>query len=168
MDYCRDNAWSHPNQDDTRQDEPRRVADVPIFRGRIDPGLGLKRFLHIPFLPSVDTGIPPINWAARGLRGGRVTGYVEPVSHEFAVNYLFDAKGLAPFFAADSQVKPGGGSHRSVFHDQGERWTATLYYQDSNIVHPGSRLPDRYRVAPRRDARVPAESRATRRGRSYR
>ena len=71
----------------------------------------------------------------------RVTGYVEPAPHEFAANYLFDAKGLAPFFAADSQVKAGGGSQRAEFHDQGERWAVTLYYQDSNVVHPGSRLP---------------------------
>jgi hypothetical protein len=70
-----------------------------------------------------------------------MTGYVEPAPHEFAANYLFDASGLAPFFAADSQVKAGGGSQRSEFHDQGERWTVTLYYQDSNVVHPGSRLP---------------------------
>jgi len=70
-----------------------------------------------------------------------VTGYVEPAPHEFAVNYLFDAHGLAPFFAADSEVKAGGGSQRSEFLDQGERWTVTLYYQDSNIVHPGSKLP---------------------------
>lgn len=71
----------------------------------------------------------------------RVTGYVEPAPHEFAANYLFDAKGLAPFFAADSQVKAGGGSQRAEFHDKEERWVVTLYYQDSNVVHPGSRLP---------------------------
>lgn len=69
-----------------------------------------------------------------------MTGYIEPASHEFAANYLFDANGLAPFFAADSQVKAGGGSQRSEFYDRGERWTVTLYYQDSNIVHPGSQL----------------------------
>ena len=70
-----------------------------------------------------------------------MTGFVEPAPHEFAANYLFDANGLAPFFAADSQVKAGGGSQRSEFHNRGERWTVTLYYQDSNVVHPGSRLP---------------------------
>jgi hypothetical protein len=70
-----------------------------------------------------------------------VTGYVEPAPHEFAANYLFDRNGLTPFFAADSQVKAGGGSQRTEFHDRGERWTVTLYYQDSNIVHPGHRLP---------------------------
>jgi hypothetical protein len=70
-----------------------------------------------------------------------VTGFVEPAPHEFAANYLFDADGLAPFFAADSQVKAGGGSQRAEFHNLGERWTVTLYYQDSNVIHPGSRLP---------------------------
>ncbi|WP_435124116.1 MarR family transcriptional regulator [Halobaculum sp. D14] len=70
-----------------------------------------------------------------------MTGYIEPAPHEFAANYLFDANGLAPFFAADSRVKTGGGSQRSEFCDRGERWTVTLYYQDSNVVHPGSRLP---------------------------
>jgi predicted nucleic acid-binding protein len=70
-----------------------------------------------------------------------VTEYVELAPHEFAVNYLFDRNGLAPFFAADAQVKAGGGSQRSEFTADGERWTVTLYYQDSNIVHPGSRLP---------------------------
>ncbi|WP_229125931.1 DUF7845 domain-containing protein [Halapricum desulfuricans] len=70
-----------------------------------------------------------------------MTGYVEPAPHEFAANYLFDSDGLAPFFAADSQIKSGGGSKRGEFTDQGERWTVTLYYQDSNVVHPGSKLP---------------------------
>ena len=70
-----------------------------------------------------------------------MTGFVEPAPHEFAANYLFDTKGLAPFFTADSQVKAGGGSQRSEFHNRGERWTVTLYYQNSNVVHPDSRLP---------------------------
>ena len=71
----------------------------------------------------------------------RVTGYVEPAPHEFAANYLFDEKGLAPFFAADSQVKAGDGSQRAEFYDRGERWTASLSYRPSNVVHPGSQLP---------------------------
>jgi len=70
-----------------------------------------------------------------------VTGFVEPAPHEFAANYIFDANGLAPFFAADSQVKSGGGSQRAEFYNQGERWTATLSYRSSNVVHPGSQLP---------------------------
>lgn len=71
----------------------------------------------------------------------RVTSYIKLAPHEFAANYLFAANGLTPFFAADSQVKAGGGSQRSEFLDLGERWTVTLYYQDSNVVYPGSRLP---------------------------
>ena len=71
----------------------------------------------------------------------RVTAYIEPAPHEFAANYLFDDHGLAPFFAADSKVKAGGGSQGGEFTHQGEQWTVTLYYQDSNIVHPGSELP---------------------------
>lgn len=38
-------------------------------------------------------------------------------------------------------MKTGGGSQRSEFRVQGERWTVTLYYQESDVVHPGSRLP---------------------------
>lgn len=69
-----------------------------------------------------------------------MTGYLEPAPHEFAANYLFDENGLAPFFAADSQVKASDGSRWAEFIDQGEHWEVTLYYQDSNVVHPGSRL----------------------------
>ena len=70
-----------------------------------------------------------------------VTGYIVPAPHEFAANFLFNEHSLAPFFAADSRVKEGDGSQRAVFTDQGEEWTVTLYYQPSNIVHPGERLP---------------------------
>jgi len=70
-----------------------------------------------------------------------MTAYIEPAPHEFAANYLFDDSGLAPFFAADSKVKAGGGSQRGEFIHQSERWTSTLYYQDSNIVHPSTHLP---------------------------
>lgn len=61
--------------------------------------------------------------------------------HEFAANYLFDENGLAPFFAADSQVKSGEGSQVAEFRDDGERWTVKLYYQDSGLVHPGDKTP---------------------------
>jgi len=67
---------------------------------------------------------------------------IEPAHHEFAANYLFAADGLAAYFAADSQVKAGGGSQRGEFTLDGERWTVTLYYQESGIVHPGRSLPD--------------------------
>lgn len=66
---------------------------------------------------------------------------VAPAPHEFAANYLFAEDGLAPFFAADSQVKAGGGSQRGTFLDDGEEWVVTLYYQDSGIVHPGRETP---------------------------
>ncbi|WP_335999371.1 MarR family transcriptional regulator [Halorientalis halophila] len=66
---------------------------------------------------------------------------VDPAPHEFAANFLFAEDGLAPFFAADSQVKAGGGSQRGTFVDDGEEWVAKLYYQDSGIVHPGSKTP---------------------------
>lgn len=66
---------------------------------------------------------------------------VEPAPHEFAANFLFDEDGLAPFFAADSQVKSGGGSQYGEFTLDGERWKVKLYYQSSNIVHPGNRTP---------------------------
>lgn len=70
-----------------------------------------------------------------------VTGYIEPAPHEFAANFLFDTNGLTPYFAADSEVKLGGGSQQGEFTHQGEQWIVKLYYQDSNIVHPGDRLP---------------------------
>jgi hypothetical protein len=70
-----------------------------------------------------------------------VTGYIEPASYEFAANFFFDANGLTPFFTADSEVKFGGGSQQGEFTHQGEQWTVKLYYQDSNILYPGNRLP---------------------------
>ncbi|MGM0592350.1 MAG: MarR family transcriptional regulator [Halobacteriota archaeon] len=66
---------------------------------------------------------------------------IEPACHEFAANYLFAENGLAPYFAADSRVKQGGGSQVSEFRADGERWRVKLYYQSSNIVHPGDCLP---------------------------
>jgi len=66
---------------------------------------------------------------------------IEPAWHEYAANLLFAEDGLAPYFAADSQVKAGGGSQRARFEVAGERWNVTLYYQDSGIVHPGRSLP---------------------------
>lgn len=70
-----------------------------------------------------------------------MTASIEPAPHEFAANFLFDEDGLAPFFAADRQVKSGGGSQTGAFTLEDERWKVKLYYQSSNIVHPGSRLP---------------------------
>nr|WP_328762403.1 MarR family transcriptional regulator [Halomicroarcula salinisoli] len=70
-----------------------------------------------------------------------MTGYIEPAPHEFSANFLFDENGLAPYFAADSRVKAGDGSQVAEFTDQGEQWIVKLYFQESNIVHPGTRLP---------------------------
>lgn len=66
---------------------------------------------------------------------------VDPAPHEFAANFLFAEDGLAPFFAADSQVKGGDGSQRGTFLDDGEEWVVKLYAQDSGIVHPGTETP---------------------------
>lgn len=67
---------------------------------------------------------------------------IQPWYHEFAANFLFNENGLAPFFAADSRVKAGGGSQSAQFSLEGERWVAKLYYQSSNIVHPDD--PDQH------------------------
>lgn len=61
---------------------------------------------------------------------------IQPWYHEFAANFLFNDDGLAPFFAADSRVKAGGGGQVAQFSLEGERWVVKLYYQSSNIVHP--------------------------------
>jgi hypothetical protein len=61
--------------------------------------------------------------------------------HEFSANYLYAEHDLAPYFAADSQVKAGGGSQKAGFEVDDERWVCKLYYQDSGIVHPGRETP---------------------------
>ena len=66
---------------------------------------------------------------------------VQLAYHEFTANCLFDDHDLNPFFAADSQVKEGGGSQVAEFTDNGERWMVKLYYQDSGLVHPGNQTP---------------------------
>ena len=66
---------------------------------------------------------------------------VEPSWHEVSANYLFDEYGLDPFFAADRRVKEGSGSQTAEFRDDGEHWVVRLYYQNSGIVHPGSKTP---------------------------
>lgn len=71
-----------------------------------------------------------------------VTVLIETVAHEFAANYLFDTRGLFPFFAADRRVKDGGGSQKSTFTYEGESWQVKLYYQDSGLKHPGSTTPE--------------------------
>ena len=66
---------------------------------------------------------------------------VDLAPHEFAANYLFDQYYLSGWFAADSLVKQGGGSVVAEFTDEGETWVTKLYYQDSNIQHPGLTNP---------------------------
>ncbi|MFC7138460.1 MarR family transcriptional regulator [Halosimplex aquaticum] len=66
---------------------------------------------------------------------------IEPAWHEYAANLLFVEDGLMPYFAADSQVKAGGGSQQARFELAGESWNVKLYYQDSGIVHPGPSTP---------------------------
>lgn len=66
---------------------------------------------------------------------------VQPQCHEFDANVLFNEHGLQPFFAADTRVKAGGGSQKSSFEHNAEKWNVTLYYQDSGIEHPGDETP---------------------------
>ena len=72
----------------------------------------------------------------------RVTVLIETVAHEFTANYLFNARGLFPFFAADRRVKEGRGSQKATFTYEEESWQVKLYYQDSGLKHPGSTTPD--------------------------
>ena len=60
---------------------------------------------------------------------------VETAPHEFNANFNFD-DGLGPFFAADRQIKKGGGSVKGRFEAFGESWDVTLYYQESNVLPP--------------------------------
>jgi hypothetical protein len=69
-----------------------------------------------------------------------MTELIDTAPHEFVANYNF-ADGLRPWFACDRAVKDGEGSVEATFRHDGEPWTATLYYQDSGIVHPGDRTP---------------------------
>lgn len=69
-----------------------------------------------------------------------MTELIETAPHEFNANFNF-AEGLSGFFAVDNAVKSGGGSRESVVQAVGEQWEVTLYYQDSNIVHPGTNTP---------------------------
>lgn len=69
-----------------------------------------------------------------------MTELIETAPHEFKAQYNFD-DGLGPYFATDQAVKAAGGSRDAVFQCAGTRWRATLYYQDSGIVHPGETTP---------------------------
>ena len=65
---------------------------------------------------------------------------VEPTSHEFTANAIWNENGLKPFFGADARVKAGGGSQKGEFTmgmgSEVERWTVTLYYQESGFCLP--------------------------------
>jgi hypothetical protein len=69
-----------------------------------------------------------------------MTELIETAPHEFTAQYNF-ADGLDPYFAFDSTVKDGDGSAAAEFRHHGEDWTVKLYYQESNIVHPGGTTP---------------------------
>lgn len=68
------------------------------------------------------------------------TELIETAPHEFIANYNYD-DGLDLYFACDSIVKDSGGSDRVRFEREGEQWSVRLYYQESNIVHPGETTP---------------------------
>ena len=69
-----------------------------------------------------------------------MTELIETAPHEFNAQLNF-AGGLDGYFALDKAVKSGGGSVEADFSHAETRWTVTLYYQDSNIVHPGDHTP---------------------------
>ena len=71
-----------------------------------------------------------------------VTVLIETAPHEFSANCLFNERGLFPYFAADKQVKQGGGSQRRTFRYDGEEWDVKLYYQESGLQHPGETTPE--------------------------
>lgn len=71
-----------------------------------------------------------------------MTVLIETAPHEFSANYLFNDRGLFPYFAADRRVKQGGGSQFATFTAEGEGWTVKLYYQESGFEHPGKTTPD--------------------------
>jgi predicted transcriptional regulator len=89
-----------------------------------------------------------------------VTVYVDTAPHEFAANFLFNERGLSPFFAADSQVKRGGGSVSGAFSHGDERWKARLSYQESGLQHPGDTTPQgtRFDVETLREYRLNVHS----------
>jgi hypothetical protein len=69
-----------------------------------------------------------------------MTGLIQPAPHEFNAQYNY-ADGLDAYFAFDSVVKQADGSRETQFRHEGELWNVTLYYQESNICHPGDTTP---------------------------
>ena len=89
-----------------------------------------------------------------------VTVYVDTAPHEFTANYLFNDRGLFPFFAADRRVKRGDGSAMGTFDYDGETWQARLSYQESGLKHPGDTTPQgtRFEVETLREYRLKVRS----------
>ena len=90
-----------------------------------------------------------------------MTVLIETAPHEFSANYLFNERGLFPYFAADKRVKQGGGSQRCTFRYNGEDWGVKLYYQESGLQHPGETTPEgtAFRIESMREFRFKIESR---------
>jgi len=66
---------------------------------------------------------------------------IETAPHEFSANFLYNSKGLQPFFGCNSVIKQNDGSKTGEFELDGERWVARLSFQESNIVNPGMATP---------------------------
>jgi hypothetical protein len=88
-----------------------------------------------------------------------MTELIETAPHEFNAQYNFD-DGLMPYFAVDQAVKAADGARESTFQCAGTQWKATLYYQDSNIVHPGETTPTEtpFRLDEIREFRISVEA----------
>lgn len=89
-----------------------------------------------------------------------MTVFVETAPHEFTANYLFNDRGLFPFFAADRRVKRGDGSAMGTFDYDGETWQARLSYQESGLKHPGDTTPQgtRFEIETLREYRLNVRS----------
>ena len=91
-----------------------------------------------------------------------MTVLIETTPHEFSANYLFNERGLFPYFAAAKQVKRGGGSQRRTFRYDGEEWDVKLYYQESGLLqHPGETTPEEtaFQIETLREFRFKIQSR---------
>jgi hypothetical protein len=63
-------------------------------------------------------------------------------AHEFAANFLYNDRGLDPWFACDSIIKDhGGATGWRDFSQAGDRFQSKLYYHESGIDHPGDTTP---------------------------
>lgn len=68
---------------------------------------------------------------------------ISPAPHEVGGNLIFTDDDLAPYFALDAVVKDAGGSRTAEFEYDGERFEATLSYQQSGLAprdDPGFQL----------------------------